>query len=411
MRKFLQDNFLALAILNSSNFFSYLFQLIIARALSASDYGSFNALASLSSMILAPLGILPMVIARFTVRVNTQQQLGQVKTLVFVILKGLFFISLLLLLVGALSLDSLKIYLHIDSYLPVILMLLTAAVGLFHPILVSVLQGLQRIIAFSLCNTTTAVAKVGGVILFVVWLGGEVNGALLAGLFAILMTTSVGSLFLKDVFQQTSQPLPTGIFKDMRHYAVPVGIFALLMAVLGNVDLVLVRHYLPDDSGLYATATILGKIAFFAPSELVTVLFPEAAKNQETGQENTKILWITLALVALIGGSISLVCNIFPEWVITILFGDKYIEAAPLLRVTSLAMALFAITNILFNYNLAHFRFGFLWIMAVCTGLLYVLISFFHETPLTIAYILLSCIGLMLITSMLHYLFTSHRTA
>ncbi len=410
MRKFLQDNFLALAILNSSNFFSYLFQLIIARALSSADYGSFNALASLSSMMLAPLGILPLVISRFTVRVSTQQQFAQIKTLILIIFKWLFFISLLLLLAGLLGLDWLKSYLHMDNYLPIILMLITAAVSLFHPILVSVLQGLQRIIAFSLCNTTTALVRVGGVLLFVVWLGGEINGALLAGLIAILMTTSVGALFLRDVLHQTPQPLPAGIFKDMSHYALPVGLFALFMAVLGNVDLVLVRHYHPNDSGLYATAVILGKIAFFAPSELVTVLFPEAAKNQEAGQENPKILWITLALVALIGGSIALVCNLFPEWVITILFGDKYIDAVPLLKITSIAMALLAIANVLFNYHLAHFRFGFLWIVAVCTILLYGFIYLFHDSPLTIAYILLGCMGLMLVASLFQYILTTRRT-
>ena len=64
MVRFLQTNFLIVIILNSGNFFSYVFQLIIARSLPTADYGSFNALVSFRTMVLSSLliGVIPFII-------------------------------------------------------------------------------------------------------------------------------------------------------------------------------------------------------------------------------------------------------------------------------------------------------------------------------------------------------------
>jgi len=133
---------------------------------------------------------------------------------------------------------------------------------------------------------------------------------------------------------------------------------------------------------------------------LVIVLFPEAVKNQEEGEENPRFLWITLWGTALLGGGVALVFNLFPEMLISLLFGKQYIESAPLLQIISIAMALLALSNVIFTYNLAHFRYGFLWFLAGGVGLLYSLIHFFHDTPLIIAQILLLSTSLIFIGSL-----------
>jgi len=92
--------------------------------------------------------------------------------------------------------------------------------------------------------------------------------------------------------------------------------------------------------------------------------------------------------------------NLFPEMIISLLFGKQYIESAPLLQIISIAMALLALSNVIFTYNLAHFRYGFLWFLAGGVGLLYSLIHFFHDTPLIIAQILLLSTSLIFIGSL-----------
>jgi O-antigen/teichoic acid export membrane protein len=399
MVMFLQTNFLIVIILNSANLFNYVFQLIIARSLPTADYGIFNALNSFSIMVLAPLGVIPFIITRYTVRLSANQ-LEQVKMLMWKFFQGLLIIGIALLIIGLLALPWLKSYLHITSNVPILIVLITEVVSLFSPILGATLQGLHRLIVFSWVGTGSTIIRVILALILVTWLGWGINGALLTGLITAIIVLGWCFWLLRDVLQQPLAPLPPGIFREMARYAVPVTLFTILTSYAHNIDLVLVQHFLPEDSGHYATATILGKIAFFVPGVLAFVLFPEAAKNQEEGEENPRFLWITLWATALLGGGVALIFNLFPEMIISLLFGKQYVESAPLLQIISIAMALLALSNVIFTYNLAHFRYGFLWFLAGGVGLLYSLIHFFHDTPLIIAQILLLSTGLIFIGSL-----------
>ncbi|MCH8313426.1 MAG: hypothetical protein IID17_10620 [Nitrospinae bacterium] len=70
MRKFLRNNLLILVLLNSSNIFSYLFQLVAGRTLTTIDYGTFNAVNSLAVILSAPVAVLPLVFSRYTVKLE-----------------------------------------------------------------------------------------------------------------------------------------------------------------------------------------------------------------------------------------------------------------------------------------------------------------------------------------------------
>jgi O-antigen/teichoic acid export membrane protein len=397
MVRFLQINFLVAIILNSANLFNYLSQIIVARLLPTVDYGAYNALNSFSAIVLAPLGVMPFIITRYTVRLNT---LEQVKMLLWKFSQGLFVIGFVLLITSLLSLSWLKTYLNINSNLPIIITIVTAVLGLFLPVLSSTLQGLHRLIAYSWVMTGATIIRLIMILILVVWLSGKLNSALLTSLITTGTMLGVCLWLLRDVLQQPSALLPAGIFREMARYAIPVAIFSIFTSYVHNLDLVLVQHYLPEDSGLYATATVLGKIAFFVPIVLAIVLFPEAARNQEEGAENPRFLWLTLWGTALLGGGVALLFNLFPEMIISLLFGKQYIESAPLLQIISIAMALLALSNVIFTYNLAHFRYGFLWFLAGGVGLLYSLIHFFHDTPLVIAQILLLSTSLIFIGSL-----------
>jgi len=159
MVRFLQTNFLIVLILNSGYFFNYLFQLIIARSLPAADYGIFNALNSFHLLVLAPLGVMPLIITRYTVRLGTNQ-FDQVKMLMWKFFQGILLLGIALLIIGLLTLSWLKSYLHITSNSPILITIITAVVGLSLPIFSATLQGLHRIIAFSWVNTGSIIIRV-----------------------------------------------------------------------------------------------------------------------------------------------------------------------------------------------------------------------------------------------------------
>ncbi|MFQ5451509.1 MAG: polysaccharide biosynthesis protein [Nitrospinaceae bacterium] len=409
MRNFLRNNLLILVILNSSNVFNYLFQLIVGRTLTPADYGSFNALNSLAVVLSAPVAVLPLVFSRYTVQLSVSG-LPQVKSLLVDGFRRMVLVAAGILIIGLLALPWLKSYLHLDSTPPLMIMLAQLVLSLLLPVLLGVIQGLHRFVHFGFASSSVALVRFLGALSLVMALGWGVNGALLSGTLGTLMAMGIAFWTLNDILKTPRSALPHGIFHKMGRYSLPVFLSTTMVMTLGNLDIVLVRHYcLPEEAGLYSIAAILGRIAMFLPGVLIIVLFPEAVKTQAAGQEDVRLLWVSLGLTALLGGGIALACSLWPRPIIALLFGEKYIGAAVLLQIVSAAMAMLAVANVIFTYCLARSEFTFLWPLAGGVGLMLILIFYFHDTARTIAEMVLISVGVILTGTMGWYLLRVRR--
>lgn len=407
MRRFLRNNLLILVLLNSSNIFSYLFQLVAGRSLTTGDYGSFNALNSMAVILAAPVAVLPLVFSRYTVKLE-MNGLGQVKSLLVEGFRGMVFVSVILFLIGLAAIPWLQNFLHLESTIPIIIMLVQSTLSLIFPLLLGMIQGLHRFSALGICGSSVSLVRLLSGLLFVFALGWGVNGALLSGTIGTFFAMGIGLWALRDILKVPAEPLHHDLFSEMRKYSFPVFISTTLVMALGNLDIVLVKHYCsPEEAGLYSIAAILGRIALFLPGVLIIVLFPEAAKAQSTGNEDSRILWVSLGLTALLGGSFALACTLWPEQIIVLLFGEKYQAGAELLKVISLAMAMLAIANVIFTYCLARSEFKFLWPLAIGVGMMLLLIFNFHDSALTIAKMVLYSIGFILAGTLSWYVLRS----
>lgn len=301
---------------------------------------------------------------------------------------------------GFIALPLLKDYLHLQESTPIIIMLTQLLLSLFVPVLLGTLQGLQRFVFFGIGSSGAAFLRFVGAILFVYALGWGVNGGLLATVFATFGAMLICIMGLKDIWRQERQLLPVGLYREMGKYALPVLVFTSMMMVLGNLDIVLVRHYCSaEEAGLYATAAILGRIALFLPGVLLVVLFPEAAKAKHENNEDQRILWLSIAMTALLGGGFALVCYLWPVELTVLLFGTKYQAAAPLLQTISFAMALLAVANVIFIYSLAHHKFIFLFPLVLGVITMLSLVFVYHDSAMTVANILLGAImGILIVT-------------
>ena len=398
---------LILILLNSSNIFNYLFQLVAGRSLSTGDYGSFNALNSLAVVLSAPIAVLPLVMSRYTVKLE-MNGLGQVKRLLVEGFRWMIFIAGAIFFTGLAAIPWLQKFLHLEATIPIIIMLVQLTLSLLFPVLLGMIQGLHRFTAFGICGSSVSLVRFLSCLLFVFALGWGVNGALLSGAIGTMLAIGFALFFLRDILKVSGEPLPHDLFSEMRKYSLPVFLSTTLVMVLGNLDIVLVKHYCsPEEAGLYSIAAILGRIALFLPGVLIFVLFPEASKAQDTGKVDSRILWVSLVMTALLGGSFALACALWPEQIIVLLFGEKYQAAAKLLVIISLAMAMLAVANVIFTYCLARSEFKFLWPLAVGVSIMLLLISNFHDSALTIAKMVLYSIGLILTGTLFWYFFRS----
>lgn len=396
MKRFLKQNFLILVLMNSGNIFNYLFQLTIGRAMTPDEFGSFNALNSSTVILAAPLGVVPLIMARFTAGFALDG-MGRVRGLFSQALKVAAVAAAVIAAAGFFLAPLLKDFLHLESIVPVYIMLALVSVSLMAPIPTGMLQGLQRFMGFGLSGASNACVRFLAALVLLTGLGWGVNGAMLCGLLGILFQAGLAFLFLRDIFPVKPDPLPQGFHKEVGKYALAMVVSSVITMCLNNLDLVLVRHFCPgEEAGLYATGAILGRIAFYGPAVLMSVLFTEAATAKASGDQNDKSLWMSMGITLLLGGGFALLCVVASELMVTLLFGAQYKAAGPLLAVISSAMALLACANVLFVYSQARNEFGFMWVQGLGVALFAGLVYFRHESAMQVAQMLLACVVFIL---------------
>ena len=408
--KFLKNNISTLLIVNTASGFNYLFQVAVARNLSVDDFGIFNSLNSLVVVLSFPFAIVSIIFARSSAQLSIKS-ISSVKTLIMSGLKVMAIVGTVAFFFGIMAMPLIKQYFHLSLNLPIILMLMQWSLSFLVPVIMGVLQGLKRFEAFGLGSGSYSVTRLLTGFLFVMVLGWGINGAIFAEVLGSIAVITLGYWFLRDVMSTTQEHLGDNFWKDMRSFFFPTALFTSISLLLVNIDIIMVRHYCPNEAGLYATASILGKICLFLPGAFNYVLFPEAVLANESGEEGSRILWITLGLTSLFTGGAAFMFYMFPSQVITLLFGIKYQQAAPILQYISLSMALIALTNVIATNSIAQSNFLFLWPLGGGATLFFILIGLFHDSSLIIAKLLFLSTTLISVGVFLSYFLFKNRKA
>ncbi len=407
--KFLKNNISTLLIINTASGFNYLFQVAIARNLSVEDFGIFNSLNSLVVILSAPLSIISIIFSRSSAKLSIKS-ISSVKTLIISGLKFMVIASTAAFFSGILAMPLIKQYLHISLNLPIIFMIIQWSLSFLVPVIMGVLQGLKRFEAFGLGSGSYSVTRLLTGFLFVMVLGWGINGAILAEVLGSIAIITLGYWFLRDVMSTTQEHLGENLWKDMRSFIFPTAVFTSISLLLVNADIIMVRHYCPNEAGLYAIASILGKICLFLPGAFNYVLFPEAVLANESEKEGSRFLWITLGLTSLFAGGAAFMFCMFPSQVIALFFGIKYQDAAPILQYISISMALMAMTNVIATNSLAHSEFSFLWPLGGGVIMCLTLIFLFHDSSLQIAELLfLSTVFISVGVFLVYFLFKNRK--
>ena len=407
LKKFLWNNLIVFVLMNSGGALSYLFQILLGRTLPPDQYGTFNSLLSTSALITAPITIVHLVFSRFIARLESNGQ-QQIKTLLIKSIKPLLVMISSIIIIGVFAIPSFKSFLHIETTLPIMLMLFAACFSTLQQVLAAVCEGMHKFFALGIISGGSAFMRFIFGVLFLVVFNWGVEGGLIAVAFAAITMIIYGMWELRDVLSCKAKDLPSGFSPEMIRYSIPSFLMITMVVVMCNIDIVLVRHYCsPDQAGYYATAAILGRIAFFLPSSLLLVLFPSVAKANASGDKDEHYFWINLGLTTILAGSVFLILFFSGEPIVQFIYGNEYYLATPILKIVTAAMGLLALSHVIFSYSLARSEFSFLWPLIGGTITMLSLVFFYHETAETIAWILLLSMAIILLGTILSrvYLF------
>jgi O-antigen/teichoic acid export membrane protein len=156
---------------------------------------------------------------------------------------------------------------------------------------------------------------------------------------------------------------------------------AIAITLIGNVDVVIVKHYFdPSAAGLYSAASQGGKILFYFVGFIPIVLLPQVTDRHVRGERTRQTFAMACGLLALISICAVLGVKFFGLVLLHVQFGRAYDAAYPLLVGYSIAMVLLALTNLLASYGIATHRLAFAIPLIAGTAGTLIAIALLHHT-------------------------------
>ncbi len=202
-----------------------------------------------------------------------------------------------------------------------------------------------------------------------------------------------------------SQGLDPMLLKQIRNFIYVTAFYELTQILINNSDILLVKRFFDaEQAGLYAALALIGRVVYFVAWMFVMLLLPEVVKAKKEGRNTAPMLFKYVGYIALLSVGIVTLCAVFPELIISLLFGDQYVSMAGLLWQYALATSLFAIANIFTYYFLSLDQYRPIWFSSFFGLSQVVLIVLFHQSLTTVVQVQLIAMLALLITQIIYFL-------
>jgi glycosyltransferase involved in cell wall biosynthesis/O-antigen/teichoic acid export membrane protein len=334
---------IASATVGLSNF---VFHIVVSRLLGPTQYGALGALLTVVLVLTVPITAVQTAVTRVVALRRDEPLL--LRPMLF--RSGLYGLAGFCMIAGLST--TLAGFLHLGSPVPVLALALWVPIAVVSAALQGVLVGRLRFTPFAVALLVGggAARLLFGVVFVEMGLG--VTGAMLASVFAGLVTLGIVAWPLRREFRPSRRPAE-------RLLAMGDGLAALLalggLSVFAGVDTFFVRHLLaPHQAGLYAAAATGSRIALFAPGAYVTLVFPRFAANHGRGPGAKRLLLQSMVVVALIGFLVAGTIAAMPHLLVTIMFGAHYSGSAGAIGILAVEASIIGLLGLLVYFNLAR---------------------------------------------------------
>jgi glycosyltransferase involved in cell wall biosynthesis/O-antigen/teichoic acid export membrane protein len=230
-----------------------------------------------------------------------------------------------------------------------------------------ILQGLR---AYAVVGTSIVAEGIGrlvfGLILYAV--GAGVGGAYVGTPLTFVVIATVLAINLR---RRTGPPAeahphaPYGLGRLVRGNWGPV-LGLTLLAVLQNIDVIMVKHRLNGDpAGSYAAAAVAAKAVVWVAIGIGLHLLPEATRRAAVGLDPRPVLLRALTIAGLVAAPALLIFAAVPHLLLKVAFGERLTQASGSLLLLGIAMTLLAFAYLTVQYMIALGRRTFLWVLGV----------------------------------------------
>ncbi|MGO4531654.1 oligosaccharide flippase family protein [Paenibacillus sp. 2TAF8] len=328
------------------NAFNFLFHILAGRYLSSEQYGQVNALLALFAL-LSVVGLsVQLVIAKLSLQRADEAVIPAPRII------SLIAIAISILLLLFLSLATKVLESSVLAYLWLVII-----VGLH--IITSYHRGVMQGKGYLLKLNVNFYAEVGGKLFFVFFFvlctkeGLNVERLMFTVMMGMLISAIHGYWTSKagaglNPRKDSASNLPWNqIAKDLGHS------FVLNCCILFflSVDMLVVHHYLPEQSGEYAVALKYGQLVYFAGFSIITALVPRIniilshTDQEERGKNKKLTIMITGYTICIFFGLMGYILfnSLWLPQTIPMLFGPDYWGASSILVPIGTVYAIFSV--------------------------------------------------------------------
>ena len=362
---------------------SFGFQWAMARLLAPGDYADLFAVLALFAVLSVPSQLLLPIGTRSTSLAVVARGRSAALAILGRALVRAGVVGLVAWIVVAAASGAIEALIGTDNRAAVIWLGCAVAIGFVVPFTKALLTGLRAFLLLGASNLVDGALRAGigvGLVALGFGVAGGMAASALSGLIGVLIVVLAAPYIARATTETPVGAVPdaTGLSAHVR-----VGLLALSLAILTNVDVLVVRHFF-DDAGasLYAASALVGRIVLFASLPAAQVVLPHIIRHVAAGEPLTRTFAVTAAFTVLISGGAALVIVALPELVFQIIFADRYVPVPQLVWGYTLAGSLLALVTMLTYF---HIGAGTLrvWVVLVPLSIACAVTLWLHHESLT----------------------------
>jgi len=182
-----------------------------------------------------------------------------------------------------------------------------------------------------------------------------------------------------------------------------------MIALLQNIDVIVVGREAPGVSGAYAAVSVASKAIVFGAIVLGGYLLPEAAIRWRQGGHALRQLAVTFLLLAVPASVLLVVALSAPRVLLSVVFSARYLGAVPAFLPLVLAMVFLSITVVLTMYLLAVGRRWITGLLVVGAAAATVAVATAHGVPRATARADLEVQAALAVATSIGFVLVHHR--
>ncbi len=355
--KLLRHGLLLVSVAVVSHICNILFQMVMGRKLDGHEYALLTVLMGVANMAILPLSAFSTAINHSASLLIQENREGDISRLVRKWLIRLGGTGLFILLGCIVLAPNIAGFFHLERRAPIIIMGLVLFLIFSTSVIGGATNGLQMFRVITAGLQVSAFVRLIASALFVQCIFAAAGWGLLGHAVGLGCQFLIFFFFLWRRLHgrpKTDQPIPS-----IRVYVVFSLIALMAFAVLLRADILLVKHFLPEETIAFARATTIGHIVIFLPLPLVKAMFPKVVSEGKTTREHREVLAKSLLYTVICVFPVAVGCSVAGWIPLKLFYGISSPDRELLRQVSAMGWVMLpvALIQIIMYFHIARRHF------------------------------------------------------